>query len=273
MKINYKNTALGLLTNVNEHSFRLVDDGGETTRYEKTRLGLSLVREWPKVKDGFASNVRYMSRSFYEAYEKSIPKLSAVLDAEPMIACGTLMFAPNKNETNTIFYDLVATGQGSNFSITGIIMLFTSQSDKDKPALAMLVNRLPEGGVKEYISKKARDFGTTDMTILADVYTLLLFIKYCEIETKVIDPKKSRRETVAGQKYLNETDKRITILDSTWFTNLVVSGAFGVSGHLRWQPYGPGLKQKKLIWIDDYTKEGYTRKAKVLLNQENNGNG
>lgn len=266
MRISDKNTALGLLTKMNEHAFRLVDDGGATTRIEKTRLGLSLVREWNKMSGAFASNIRYMCKSFYDAYEKSVPKLAEVLDKEPMAECGTLIYQPNSNETSTIFYDLVATGKGHEFSVTGIIMMFTKPRDKDKPALTMLVNRLPNGGVKEYISKKARDNGVTDITILADIYTLLLFTKYCDIETKVIDPKKNKRATVAGQKYLNETDKRITILDSTWFTNLVVSGAFNVSGHLRWQPYGPGLKQKKLIWIEDYTKEGYTRKAKAIQN-------
>lgn len=269
MKINYKNTAIGLLNNMHEQAFRLVDDGGATTRIEKTKLGLSLIKEWPKLKDAFSSNVRYISKTFYEAYNKSVPKLAAVLDSEPMLASGTLIYSPNGGENNTIFYHLSATGKGIDFRIKGIIMVFTSQVDKDKPALGLLVHR-GEEGIKEYISKKAKDEGITDMTILADIYTLLLFIKYCDIETKLIDPKKSRREVVAGQKYLNETDKRVTILDCTWFTNLVVSGAFGVSGHLRWQPYGPGLKGKKLIWIDEFQKEGYTRKAKVTIQNENN---
>lgn len=270
MKINEKNTALGLLTNMNEHTFRLVDDGGETTRLQKTNLGLSLVKAWPKMKDAFAGNIRYMCKSFYDAYEKSVQKLAAVLDSEPMEESGTLIFAPNSKETNTIFYDLSVTGKGRDFHAEGIMMVFSKPVDKDKPALAMLVQRLHDGTVKEYISKKARDHGTTDMTILADIYTLLLFIKYCDIETKVTSPQ-NRRTNVAGQKYLNETDKRISILDSTWFTNLVVSGAFNVSGHLRWQHYGPGNSLKKLIWIDEFQKEGYTRKAKAITQNENNG--
>lgn len=76
----------------------------------------------------------------------------------------------------------------------------------------------------------------------------------------------NRRAKISGQKYFNETNKRISILDCTWFTNLVVSGKFGVSGHMRWQPWGPNLSQRKLIWVDAYEKEGYERKAKVLIN-------
>jgi len=271
MRINYKNTALGLLINMDERQFRLVDDGGVTTREQKTRMGLSIVREWPKMRDRFAYNIRYMSKSFYEAYEKSVIKLADVLDAEPMDEHGTIIFSPNTGENTTIFYHIHTWGKDADFKVEAVIFMFTSHADKDKPALAAFIQKYPNGGVKEYISKKARDFDMTDVSMFADIFTLLLFIKYCDIETKVIDPKKQRKQVVAGQKYLNETDKRITILDSTWFTNLVVSGAFGVSGHLRWQPYGPGLTQKKLIWIDDYTKEGYTRKAKVLTKTENNG--
>jgi len=71
MRINYKNTALGLLAKMDEHSFRLVDDGGVTSRAEKTNLGLSLVREWPKMNGLFAGDIRFMCRSFYNAYEKA----------------------------------------------------------------------------------------------------------------------------------------------------------------------------------------------------------
>jgi hypothetical protein len=52
-------------------------------------------------------------------------------------------------------------------------------------------------------------------------------------------------------------------MDSTWFTQLVISNAFNVRGHFRLQPCGPELKERKLIWIQDFQKSGYTRKAKV----------
>lgn len=267
MKINYKNTALGLLTDMNVHAFRLVDDGGVTTQQEKTRLGVSLVNGWHHVRDVFASNIRFISKSFYDAYEKALPKLANILDSEPMRESGTIMFSVQPGEVNTIFYDLAVTGKDADFKIECIIMVFTKCADKDKPALAMLVQRLPNGGVKEYISKRAKELGTTDMTIVADIITLLLFIKHCDVETNVTEPK-NRRAKVAGQKYLNETDKRIQILDCTWFTNLVVSGSFGVSGHLHWYYYGPGKKQKKLIWVDEYTKKGYQRNAKIITQNE-----
>jgi len=156
---------------------------------------------------------------------------------------------------------MVVDGKEKDFTVNGLIMVFTNSIHKDKPALAMLMHRT-EQGVKTYLSKKARDYGTTDMTMLTDVYTLLLFMKYCDIETKEVSPK-NRRTNVNGEKYLNETDKRIKILDCTWFTNLVVSGKIEVSGHLHWYWTGPGRKIKRLQWVDTYEKDGYTRKAKI----------
>lgn len=70
--------------------------------------------------------------------------------------------------------------------------------------------------------------------------------------------KKFGYDLLANSKYLK------------WFTNLIVSGAFGVSGHLHWYYYGPGKKEKKLIWVDEYQKQGYTRKAKVKQQNLNN---
>lgn len=98
------------------------------------------------------------------------------------------------------------------------------------------------------------------------LYTTLVahlnFIRYAQVETK---------ELPAGQmtkfvdcKYRNDTKSNITILNSTWFTNLVKSDAFKVRGHFRLQPCGEGHKDRKLIWINDFQKEGYTAPARKL---------
>lgn len=89
-----------------------------------------------------------------------------------------------------------------------------------------------------------------------------LFINFAEIETKEIQP---NRQIWDGPRavYNNKTKFPITVIDSTWYTNLISSGAFKVRGHFRLQPYGPDLSKRKLIWINDFEKEGYTRKAKI----------
>lgn len=90
-----------------------------------------------------------------------------------------------------------------------------------------------------------------------------LFKKYADVETKILLPKEKSR--VFDCKYHNDSDYQIRIMDSTWFTNLIKSDAFKVRGHFRFQPCGQALKDKKLIWIKDFKKEGYTRRAQKQL--------
>jgi hypothetical protein len=63
--------------------------------------------------------------------------------------------------------------------------------------------------------------------------------------------------------YTPETNPRMTV-DSAWSKTLIKSDGFLVSGHSRMQPVGEGSKYRKLIWIDTFEKEGYTREAKML---------
>jgi hypothetical protein len=50
----------------------------------------------------------------------------------------------------------------------------------------------------------------------------------------------------------------------TWYTTLVKSDSFKVRGHFRLQPFGSTKAQRKLIWINEFMKNGYTREAKKL---------
>lgn len=90
-----------------------------------------------------------------------------------------------------------------------------------------------------------------------------LFKKYAEVEIKVLQPK--AKAELFKCKYHNENDHSIEIMDSTWFVTLIKSDAFKVRGHFRLQPCGQALKDRKLVWIKDFQKEGYTRRAKKEL--------
>lgn len=94
-----------------------------------------------------------------------------------------------------------------------------------------------------------------------------LFINYAEVETKELQP---NRQIWEGPRaiYNNKTKFPINVIDSTWYTNLVSSGAFKVRGHFRLQPYGQGMAKRRLQWIADFEKEGYTRKAKISSQPE-----
>lgn len=91
------------------------------------------------------------------------------------------------------------------------------------------------------------------------LFSALAFIKHAKIETKELKP--GKKETFSNDKWINNTRQSITVVDSLWFTNLVKSGAFNVRGHFRLQPY---KDRKELIWISEFEKQGYTRKAKKL---------
>ena len=51
------------------------------------------------------------------------------------------------------------------------------------------------------------------------------------------------------------------LFDSKWYTEICNDECFRVSGHFRLQPYGDGTR--RLIWINEYTKNGYHRKATI----------
>ena len=51
------------------------------------------------------------------------------------------------------------------------------------------------------------------------------------------------------------------LFDSKWYTEISNDEAFTVSGHFRLQPYGDGTR--RLIWINEFTKNGYHRKATI----------
>jgi hypothetical protein len=269
MKITNKNTALGLLDHIDVHSFRIIDDAGQTTQIEKTAMAFSIIDKWQNFE--FDKKIQYLSEPFYNAYNRSVYKLADVLDKEPIDQSGTFIFRANASETNTIFYKIKTWGAGKNFEMDATVMVFNKDTHKDKPALGILAQRRPGmslAGARFYASKKAIDAGITSTSVIGDIFTLLLFLKYCEVETKIISANK--KEKHVGIKYVNETKNNIEVLDSSYFTTIIKSEGFPVNGHFRWQPYGPHLSLKKLIWIDQFEKTGYTRTAKVLNQNINN---
>lgn len=99
-------------------------------------------------------------------------------------------------------------------------------------------------------------------SIVSRLIAYKLFKTYAEVETKELLPHTNIKG--ANCNYVNDTQLPITYLDSKWFTNLVKSDSFTVSGHFRLQPCGKELSQHKIIWINEYTKSGYTALARIL---------
>lgn len=98
------------------------------------------------------------------------------------------------------------------------------------------------------------------------VMSFILFYNYTDTETKIIhgiDSGEQRRVKLNGEKFINSSKNDIEIIDSSYFTKIIRTGEFGVSGHFRVQRHGIENSEAKIIFIDGYKKSGYTRNAKI----------
>lgn len=97
---------------------------------------------------------------------------------------------------------------------------------------------------------------------------LLIYMFYGEISNKIVKPKQSKKLN-SFTKFLNNSDVDINYVDSLWKTRVTLKGEFFVRGHFRFQPYGENRKFRKIIWVDEFVKNGYNRKS-GLENYNNN---
>lgn len=67
--------------------------------------------------------------------------------------------------------------------------------------------------------------------------------------------------TMRKGKILNKSGFDVTLVRSNW-NKIYVKNGFHVSGHWRWQRHGPQGQDLKLIFIEEFMKEGYTRTIK-----------
>lgn len=98
------------------------------------------------------------------------------------------------------------------------------------------------------------------------VMSFILFYNYTDSETKIlneISSGKQRRVKINDEKFINDSDNKIEIIDNTYFTNLIQTKEFGVSGHFKVQRYGENNSDSKIIFINDYKKKGIVRESKV----------
>jgi hypothetical protein len=273
MKISYRNTALGLIDNPKSFTFGFPDPDITPTLspQELKAFGYSLIDSSEQLRILVGDNVQYVSHSFMEAFHAGKSKLAAVFDKEEITEGGVIITGGVTNgftHWHTYYYFVETTIENGTWNFNVLFIDFSKHAKADECALDIYISRkvynadvLDKKLIWNGYLKDGRDENYWSGWIIAFV----LFKKYCELETKIIAPKSANKHI--GTKYVNETDKRIKVLDSTWFTTIVRSEGFHVRGHFRMQPYGPDLSQRKLIWIADFDKEGYTRKAKILNQQ------
>lgn len=262
MKINRNNTAIHFLEEKDPLAFGIAGRPGQDTR------GLSIMLA--RTKDAFPSmrtkckggKVQYISDPFEEAYDRAKGRLTLNMEDDVVKQAGVFIFRHKSGGgKNTIFYSLDCRPDPSGYLLKGSIIAFSKMKHEPLPALfsCYFVDKSQQR-VKWYCDEQGEK---ASFELLVDIFYLCLFIRYCEIETKVI--KGEKKGECAGSKYLNETKSDVEIVDSTWFTTIIREEGFGVRGHFRLQPY-PSLGTKKLIYIAPFRKNGYKREAKKLSN-------
>jgi len=261
MKFNDKNNAVHLL----------MGDSFGKAGISKDSSGLNEAlyfcnKEFPHLKPLFRKSIQYLCRPFFEAYQNAKEKLLHVVGKEPLRRCGTFIYPTFNEETLTTFYDLKTEHNGQEIIANGVVAIFANIPNNSLPQLIFYCRITDNNTITSAPYRMLEDGFTADATI-NDTLALILFLKYCPLETKTIA--KGKKVSHSNEEYLNKTQLPIEILDSTWFTTIVRSEGFTVGGHFRMQPIGPGGLERKLIWINSYEKKGYVRKAGVLRAGEN----
>lgn len=265
MKINYKNTALGLLNDPSTFKFYLPEYTKEMTlaQEEEFKFSIKTAVASSGFNEHWLKNIQFVTMPFWNAYARSQAKIRTVVQQTEFEDAGTLII-PWKNHTQTIFYALRTNGKtGDDWNYEVMIQLFTKSPHSEKFGLDLFVymsNTFED--FRERIWKGFVDQGRDSSYWIADLMCFKTFLRYCDIETKIVNAK--RKDRHLGEKYVNETDSNVEILDSTYFTTISRTEGFGVNGHFRLQPHGPNNSKRKLIWISDFEKSGYTRQAKIL---------
>lgn len=265
MKINYKNTALEFLDNPKNVAIHTPDAYNKVlSKAEDYKLLYGLQNQFAELgfADHFKKKIQYITQPFYDAYRRAENKLKEFALKEEIDDSGTLIIQ-HKEHTQTIFYRLKTKGEDSMEGLECFMVMFTKAPRNDSFGLDLSIYFDREGKqVMDIIWKgfidQGRDFGWW----VAELILFKTFLKYADVETKVVPAKK--KEHHIGIKYLNETKNKVEILDSTYFTTISRTEGFGVRGHFRFQVCGHARTGRKLIWISDFKKQGYTRKAKIL---------
>lgn len=246
----------------------------------KTRIGV-----YPQNKDKFLSNEGFYDKMFMPLANeiRNLKNITFVSESVRRVFDGDIRVA----EKLWNLRDEVPSEIGMLLMSGGQSYLYFISNNKDKKAVDVLVFET----IKEIIlsfTMLTYVYGSKEMELnesysfdcrknepnyglsfpVQTVVTFSLFKEYADLETKIIQKGKERKAILNTEKYVTELELPVKIVDSTWFTTLIKSDAFKVSGHFRLQPYGEGMKQRKLIWIAEYVKQGIVRQAKMLTKKE-----
>lgn len=116
-------------------------------------------------------------------------------------------------------------------------------------------------------SKEQRDIVVGLNTAMLNMIPFLVFMDYAEVQEKIVKAGTKNKGISKKSGDSNLSEFNVIRLDSTYFTRIYREEGFSVSGHFRLQPCGEGLRDRKLIYINPFEKNGYTRRAKIEIEE------
>jgi hypothetical protein len=88
----------------------------------------------------------------------------------------------------------------------------------------------------------------------------ILYIFLSEIDVTILPVNGNNGLSRKDGKVTNDIDQEVKVVTDKWNSVVVRVGDYGVSGHFRLQPYGPGSMLRRLVYIAPFVKHGYTRR-------------
>ena len=156
-----------------------------------------------------------------------------------------------------LFSDGRCLRMGVDFKILSFVYLtFHKDKGKDTGQLhwdMFYVNHC-NGDVCDYQSNEAVRI------IEKEVYKLLCFVFLADIDQVIVQPN-GKHGTRREGKVINTTKFPLKIINSRWNSVVVRAEKFGVRGHFALRRVGSGRTSTRLVFIEPYEKNGYTRKA------------
>lgn len=97
------------------------------------------------------------------------------------------------------------------------------------------------------------------------IMQIITFVALGDIEVVMLHTNQNNGKPKKDGKITNSSHYSVYVVDSTWNKILIRTDGFAVRGHFRLQACGEGLKDRKLMWINAYEKDGYTRRPKAEI--------
>jgi hypothetical protein len=214
-----------------------------------------------------------ISKPFMEAAERAHKSLKTEFNSFEFTGCGSFLFHDKEAGSVLYLYDLKL--QPINKISKATILCYQNGA----------LNAFLDGDLFEtkkmkwFISKNLTMSKSTDGTYSKDerpdkekiqavfgvLALILLFKKYSKVEERTLKSRQSIKDF--NGVYNNNTGIEMKYLTINWWTNITQAEGFNVRGHFRLQPFGKGLNDKKIIWINEFRKEGYHLKARKTICQ------